>query len=180
MNKINFINPLPPKKQEELQRWYNQTLYAVGFTLFILTSISLYQCWQMTKIRSLFISEKNTMAQITVENDLKKLQEKETTLAQRIKKIENLETTLKNPTLFLDKLSELIPADVALLNVKNKKKHFELEGQAFSAHAVMAFVQVLSKDKFFKNVHIVSMAQESVSSLKQKFVRFILKGTVET
>ena len=180
MNDINFIKPIPPKKQEELIRWYTRSLLASGILMIMLTGTTIYQVYKLIKLKQHQKQLQQTQSAFTKEQEkLSILQKTHESLEKRIKKIESITDNPKNPALFLEELSKLIPPDVALAQYKQQHKMIELEGQALATQSVMNFLQALNQSQHFKEMQIRSMQQDTQNADGQSLVRFVIKGNIK-
>lgn len=176
MNNINFINPIPPKKQEEITRWYGFSLILIGLLLSVLISITGFQLWHIKKLHQDYTQLKQASTLSTIESQLIQIKKQETLLENKMQKINALMQHPKKQKMLLNKLAEIIPPDVALLQCKLHKDVLELEGHAFTTNAVLSFLHALRLAQF-KDIHITSMMKENIEHQSNTgLVQFAIKG----
>lgn len=176
MNNINFIKPIPPEKQEALNRWFSRTVYSsiVLALFFMLTTV-----YQVINLIHLHRKQKNlnhimhdlepTLTQIHAQEEQKDI------LSRRLKKISDFKKNPKLPTSYLQELSRIIPPDVALTKYAQEKNRVSLEGKALKTDSVLTFVQRLHDSSFFEDVQLTSLHHQKNNTAS---LYFVLKGKI--
>jgi Tfp pilus assembly protein PilN len=179
MNTINFIKPIPPKRQRNLDRWFKFTLYSLIVLLSYLSCTTGYKAILVmrTKQRQHEIQqtiqscESNILA-------IHKHQEQNIILSKHLEKVSRIKNNPILPTPYLHELSCIIPAQVALTSYKQESNnHVVLEGKGIQTNSIIAFLHALKGSSLFENMELTSMQYQK--NKENALLYFVIKGSLK-
>lgn len=174
MIKINLLpaKRKPAKKLSPLQ----QQLIIAGFVLVVSLGVMGFWWWGMhLRINELKSEKADAEAKIAQQENMlkevKNVEKEEEEVNKKIAVIKELEAKQTGPVRLLDEVSKLLPKGVGLTVLTEKGGQVDIEGNAFTNHDLVAFVDNLKNSPLFSDVFLLVSEQgklEGVDIYKYK------------
>lgn len=180
MKSINFIKPLPPKKQRLIALWLYSSLFLIIAFLAGATYLQFFRLRQAQQLaedlgtlqqKSAAFEDYVTKKNVLTKNKLL-LEEQLSTLRSFHNQIESMHG-------LLSALATLTPPTIRLLSLKGKPNEtLTIEGFAVNAQAVTQFLQNLSQTEIVQNLKLIHLLPDEEKSPDGKAVlRFKTEGS---
>lgn len=178
MKSINFIKPLPPKKQRRLAFWFNGSLFLLTSLIFGLMYFYLIQTQQMYQLQR-EVHELQKKATLFDEYATRKneLQKNKTFFETQLTTLRSFHHQIEGSHHLLSSLAVMTPSSICLSSVNGTPgKLLSLEGVALDAHSVTNFLQKFHNDTT-SNMKLAYVTPASQTSPQGKsLVEFKFEG----
>jgi len=180
MKPINFINPLPPKRQRELLWWMRLTvigsfmiIFSVSFTSF--RNLKLIQQLKQTKA---LLAESVTTFDVISEKKQKLTREMKS-LHTFFEQIAKLKTKSKKPLNHLIAFAKSLPAGTTFNSLSLSGKRIEIEGNSSTAGDVILLIQRLTASPYFHAVKLINLKQEGDRPTNHQKLSYLIEGHIK-
>lgn len=163
MKRINFITPLPPKRQKELKRWYLLTISVATllfFSIIIITAIQGYQYWALHKKQRQLSFELSNYTSVI--NQQKHDHDQHTRLKKKIDRLNQYKSNPKNPAAILSIIKTAFNG-MKLKSLSINAQQFEIQLSANSPDQITACIKYLHEYRqqskpLFSRIKLVSLS----------------------
>jgi Tfp pilus assembly protein PilN len=179
MKSINFIKPIPPKRQQAFAFWLYASLFilialAITLAYFYINHLSL-----QAQINSDLEELKKTTASFdTYVTQKKQLQQEKTLLEDRLIKVRACTNNAPTPQELLAQLAQITPPSLCLSTLQGTLGgKIIVEGTTHNAQAVTSFLNLLNNCSQLNDLSLTSLAPtEEKSPHGEKLMRFSISG----
>lgn len=148
MKQINLLKPLPPKKQQSINRWLQLSLAALCTLLVAIAFVQIRQ-WHQLKNATTILRQLEKSGQSLASNNTQDLQEKKM-LQNKLTKVERITHGSDNPSIYLREIAQQLPNNARITSLKREPgKHVQIHGLAKTNSAVTLFLQNMNKSVHF-------------------------------
>lgn len=177
MKQFNFINSIPPKKQEEFKTWYKISAIILIILFTSMAGISLMKIIKISKLKKDISSIKHNndiYDQKTTSNLIETHQSQD--LDKQVKKL----SRWKNPkivpiSIFYD-ISNGIPDDVSITEINYKHKQpILIKGKTKNVISLKNFTQKLKESEWAKAVQVTKVEQDTTEANNLSNFELVIK-----
>lgn len=160
MKSINFINPVPPKKQRELTYWVYSScgVFVIWFCILAIVHHQTSFHYRMIKREAQELLE-TTDQQKNLAHKKEQLCKTKSALDQQLKTLTHQRQIATAPFQLLADLSRIIPATCCLTSLQaHISGHFMVTGLARNAKAVATFIDLLNSCVHLDDPRLITLA----------------------
>ncbi len=146
MKSINFINPVPPKKQRGIILWFYSSLILSATCITFLGYFHIYRTKRAHQLAQDLHELKIKSAEFDeYSNKKRSLQKNRVALEDQLKTLRSFHNHIDHPHALLAMLAALTPSTICLSSIEgNPGKSIVIEGLATNAHAATQFLNKLN------------------------------------
>lgn len=159
MNDINFIDPIPPKKQAAFELWFRISCSVALIILITAVALQVRQWFKTSSMHNKYIASEQVKKELSeLAQQTTKLKEQYGALEQKLHKIQQKTHYPKSPSEHLARIAPLFNDDTnKLISCSIKKESIELTAHAPSTKEVRAYQEQLLASGLYKNVEITAL-----------------------
>ncbi len=173
MKSINFIDPVPPHKQRELQFWFYGSAFfivAIVASMVIIHYTRLRVC--STTIQELSELQDNNIQFERLNSRKKLLLQEQQDIKHRLQSLGTMRQKSGAVHRLFTMLARTTPPDVRLMSIEGEVGgRITIIGEASDAKAAVTFLELLNAATYVDDMHLSSIGEQ------KKITTFILQGT---
>ena len=178
MKSINFINPVPPKKQRALTHWFYGSIiififFAIGIGYFSMhyKQIVTQGLQEIEKLKKYAVAFEAFVAKKQSLVNQKKL------LEERLQKIKTLNHSTQNPHDLLKAVAIVTPASICLVSINGEPGNsITIEGLAQDPLSVTKFGEMLNANPQLTDLTLAYLEKTAEKEANIPLFRFKLEG----
>ncbi len=173
MKSINFIDPVPPQKQRELQLWFYGSacfIIALVISMVVVHYARLRIC--SSTIQELTELQGNNVQFEQFNHRKKMLLKEQQDIQQRLQTLGNMRQKNGAAHRLLTMLARTIPTTVRITNIEGELgARITMVCEAADAKAAVTFLELLNASPYVDDMHLTSIGEQ------KKIITFTLQGT---
>lgn len=179
MNNLNFINPVPPRKEREVRVWFSSTLVLFCAIIVAVSSLHFVQLRMLKKItlekKSLLNKVQDFDAALEAQH---KLKQEEEALTKRLHDISEQTNNPKNPVEYLTTIAQACAREVEIQSLKIENEGLEIAAQCTNQQEATRFIEKLADSSYFKDLTLTSLNTSAKKNTEKELIDFRIQGRI--